>query len=378
MNKHYRNLFDIPKDVVYFNVAGNSPQLKKSTEALMRGSAEKAHPWKKTPNQFFDLAEKIRTLAAEIFGGESEGYAIVPSASYGISTAARIVEKTIKPNENIILMQEEFPSNVLPWRRVSKETGARIKTIRRPKDNNWTRAILAGITNETKVIAISPCHWTDGTIVDLHKIKSECEEVNSLLVVDATQMLGGHPIDIEKLEPDFLVAAGYKWLLSPYGFSLMYAGKKMRSQRPLEESWLARENSEDFANLVNYNDTYLPGARRFDMGEKNTATILPAVIAAFEQIKEWGIENISSHLKIINGQIIQKFEQKGFIVPDKKYLSPHLFGVYTEEERVSDIVKNLTERNVFISRRGNALRISPHLHNTERDVETFIRCIDRI
>ncbi|MDH5718250.1 MAG: aminotransferase class V-fold PLP-dependent enzyme [Spirochaetia bacterium] len=378
MNKNYRNLFDIPEDIAYFNVAGNSPQLKKSTEALINGVVEKANPWNKKPSQFFDLAEKIRVLASKTFGGKSQGYAIVPSASYGISTAARIIEKTIKPNENIILMEEEFPSNVLPWRRVSKETGAKIKTIQRPKDNNWTRAILAGITNETKVTAISPCHWTDGTIVDLHKIKLKCEQINSLLVLDATQMLGASPIDIEKIDPDFLVAAGYKWLLSPYGFSLMYVSKRMRGERPLEESWLARENSEDFANLINYNDNYLPGARRYDMGEKNTATILPAVITAFEQINEWGIKNISNHLKAINGQIIQKFEQKGFMVPARKYLSTHMFGVYTEEDRISGIIKNLTENNVFISRRGNALRISPHLHITERDIETFIRCLDRI
>jgi len=72
------------------------------------------------------------------------------------------------------------------------------------------------------------------------------------------------------------VAAGYKWLLGPYGFGLLYVSEQWREARPLEETWLARKNAMDFTALVKYSDTYMPGARRFDVGEKCTATIRPA------------------------------------------------------------------------------------------------------
>ena len=78
-----------------------------------------------------------------------------------------------------------------------------------------------------------------------------------MLVVDASQSLGAVPFSIAQVEPDFLVAAGYKWLLCPYGFAVLYVSERWRNARPLEESWLARERAEDFANLVRYSDTYM-------------------------------------------------------------------------------------------------------------------------
>ena len=87
--------------------------------------------------------------------------------------------------------------------------------------------------------------------------------------------------------------------------------EQWRSARPLEETWLARSNA-----LVKYSDTYMPGARKFDVGEKCTATILPSVIAALEQIKAWGVENIAASLSTINSTIANHLEQLGFQLPN--------------------------------------------------------------
>jgi len=174
--KTYRHLFDIPDEVAYFNCAGNSPQLKESTRRLEEGARSKGKPWMRTPNQFFNLAEKVRELAAKTFGGDPDGYAVIPAASYGISTAARIAERFFQPGDAMLVMAEEFPSNVLPWKRVVKETGANLITVPRPVDNNWTREIIEHINEKTKVVAISPCHWTDGTLVDFVKIREICRQ----------------------------------------------------------------------------------------------------------------------------------------------------------------------------------------------------------
>ncbi len=107
-------------------------------------------------------------------------------------------------------------------------------------------------------------------------------------MVDATQSLGAMPFSVDQIKPDFLVAAGYKWLLCPYGFSLMFVAEKWRDSRPLEESWQARENAEDFASLVNYSGKYMAGARRFDVGEKCTPTILPGCNCSFGTVKSLG------------------------------------------------------------------------------------------
>ena len=298
-----RDLFDIPENIAYFNCAYNSPLLKDSTKRLYTGVDSKSHPWERTPADFFNDAEVVRQLSSEIFGGNSDGFAIVPSASYGLSTASRILETTLTKEDSILVVAEEFPSVVLPLKRVANETGAKLNTVETPKDGNWTNAILKRIDSDVKVVAISSCHWTNGAYIDLLSIRKRCDELNAILIVDATQTLGAMPFSIDEIKPDFLVAAGYKWLLCPYGFSLLYVDEKWRNERPLEETWIARKNAEDFTNLVNYSDIYMKGSRRFEVGEKCTPTILPGAIAALEQIKKWGVVNISQSLLDINHQI---------------------------------------------------------------------------
>ena len=164
-------------------------------------------------------------------------------------------------------MAEEFPSNVLPWRRVAENTGATLTTVATPSDGDWTAAILDAIRPGIRVVALSHCHWTNGALLDLAPIGAACRRIGAIFVLDLTQSLGALPFDLAAVDPDFMVAAGYKWLLCPYGFGLMYVAPRWRDARPLEETWLARAHAEDFATLVNYSDVYRPGARRFDVGE---------------------------------------------------------------------------------------------------------------
>ena len=137
-----RELFDIPNDIAYFNCAYNSPLLLESTKRLHVGVDSKSHPWKRVPDDFFNDAETIRTLSSEIFGGDSDGYAVVPSASYALSTASRILETKLIKNDKILLVDEEFPSIVLPLKRVVKETGAIIKTILKPENGKVTEGSI--------------------------------------------------------------------------------------------------------------------------------------------------------------------------------------------------------------------------------------------
>lgn len=370
-----RHLFNIPEHIAYFNCAYNSPQLNAAAEALHSGVNMKSHPWERTPENFFNDAETIRQLAAELFGGDPDGYAVVPAASYGVSTAARAIEPLLRPSDRILIMTEEFPSNVFPWKRVCQETRAVINMIPRPEYKQSASAILEKIDDRVKVVAVSTCHWTNGANIDLAAIAQVCRAHGIILVVDATQTLGAVPFSMAEIQPDFLAAAGYKWLLCPYGFSLLYVAEKWRKSRPLEETWLARLHAEDFASLANYSDTYMPGARRFDVGEKCTPTILPGAIAALRQIKAWGTAEIAHTLAIINRTIAQELEQLGFQVPEESKRSPHMFGAFLPQKYNGNLVNELKREKIYISQRGNALRFAPHLHITDDDLARLRRAL---
>ena len=370
-----RHLFDIPKHIAYFNSAYNSPQLNESRQRLHEGVDSKSHPWNRSSESFFGDADKIRTLAAKLFGYTADGYAIVPAASYGVSSAARIIEPLLKKNDVILHVAEEFPSNVLPWKRLVKETSCTLATVDYPHDGDWTNAIINKLDKNIKVVAVSSCHWTNGALIDLERLGDACRANGSIFVVDATQSLGAMPLSVEKVKADFLVSSGYKWLLCPYGFSLLYVAEHWRNSRPLEETWLSRHNAGDFTALVKYSDDYMPGSQRFDVGEKCTATILPGAIAALEQILEWGVENVAHSLEKINDNIGINLEKLGFTLPHKSLRCPHMFGAILPTHFTGNLVSELKSRNIFVSQRGNSIRFAPHLHINDADVERLISAL---
>jgi selenocysteine lyase/cysteine desulfurase len=373
-----RRLFDIPDGIAYFNTAYIAPLLNASRDRLVAGAAAKSRPWERAPADFFADAERIRQLAAELFGGDADGYAIVPAASYGLSAAARAIEPTLGRGDRIVLMAEEFPSNVLPWRRVAQQTGAVVRTVAVPRDGDGTAAVLAELEHGASVAALSPCHWTNGSRLDLTVIGRACRAAEIALVLDATQFLGAAPIDLAAADPAFLVSAGYKWLLAPYGFGLAYVAPRWRDARPLEETWLARTGAENFAGLVNYSDTYMAGARRFDVGEKCTTTLLPGAIAALEQIRDWTIAGIGESLAAINARIQRQLEALGFALPPPNQRCPHMFGAELPDGVSGDIVGGLRKQGVYVSQRGSAIRFAPHLHVTETDIEQLLTALDEV
>jgi selenocysteine lyase/cysteine desulfurase len=363
-----RQLFDIPPDIAYFNCAYNAPQLNASRDALLAGARSKSHPWERTAADFFDNAETIRQLAAELFGGSAEGYAIVPSASYGMSSAARALEPQLNPGERILMLAHAFPSEYLPWQRVAAERGCTVEQVANPGNGEWSGALIARIERGVRAVVVPHCHWSHGARLDLAAIGRRCREYGVFLAIDATQSLGAMPLDIDTIDPDFLVAAGYKWLLAPYGFSLLYVAARWHGARPLEESWLARQGARDFAALADYSPHYQPGARRFDMGEKCIPTLLPGAIAALQQIREWGVEAISHRLAHINRHIAATLQQAGCELLPEAQRAPHILGIKLPAHSPADLLGKLTRKGIYISRRGDHLRIAPHLHIDARDI----------
>jgi selenocysteine lyase/cysteine desulfurase len=122
----------------------------------------------------------------------------------------------------------------------------------------------------------------------------------------------------------------------------------------------------------------LPGARRFDSGEKCTPTILPGAIAALEQIKKWGVSAIVNSLSAINMRIAVSLEELGFQLPDSSLRCPHILGAELPGHYKGNLVGELKSKNIYISQRGNSLRFAPHLYVSEIDVGRLLNILDDI
>lgn len=373
-----RHLFDIPEDVVYLNCAYNSPMLRLSADRLAEGAYRKCHPWNRSPASFFDEAEDFRAAVAGTLGAPADCVAIVPSASYGLSAAARALEPHVPDGREILLVENAFPSNVFPWLRLAEATGGRVVTVPTPPDLDWTVAVLDRIGVRTAVVALAQCHWTNGAWFDLERISDAARAVGAVLALDATQSLGAVPLDFDRIRPDFCVAAGYKWLLCPYGLSLMYVDPRWHDARPLEESWLARTGAEDFAALANYSHTYQAGARRFDVGQKSVPTLLPGGIAALRQLGDWGVAAVAESLRGINRSIVEAMSGFPLAPLPEAVRAPHLLGFTAEARLPDDLLARLASEKVYVSRRGASLRFAPHLHVTPNDLDRLRTAMSKV
>src|ERR687898_212234 len=146
-----RDLFEIPDNITYLNCAYMSPQPRRARDIGEWAVTRKSRPWEITPNDFFEDVEVVRTLFARLVGGDADGVAVVPSVSYGISVAAANVP--VREGEKIVILEDQFPSNVYPWRELASREGAKLATVPRPEDSDWTRALIEEIDAGTAVVA---------------------------------------------------------------------------------------------------------------------------------------------------------------------------------------------------------------------------------
>jgi selenocysteine lyase/cysteine desulfurase len=372
-----RHLFDIPEEVAYLNCAYMSPLMRRVRDAGCAGLERKAHPWEIAPADFFSGSDALRAAFAALVNARADDIAIVPAVSYGVSTAARNLP--LSRGQNVLMVEDQFPSNVYPWRERAREVGAGVRTVRRPPSGGWTRAVLEAMDGATAVVAIPQCHWTDGGLFDLERIGEACRSNGIALSLDVTQSLGVLPFDVQRIRPDFLSCAAYKWLLGPYSLGFLYASERwQREGRPIEHNWIHRKNAEDFARLVDYQDDFEPGARRFDVGERSNFALVPAAEAGLRQILEWGVENVCESIEAMADAIVERLRPLGLTALPRSERAPHYLGLQLASGLPANLLPQLAERNVYVSVRGSSIRVTPHLYNSDSDVDRLVEALETV
>jgi selenocysteine lyase/cysteine desulfurase len=360
-----RHLFAIPDDVAYLNCAYMAPQLRSVTAAGQAAVARKGEPWTIAPGDFFAGPEGLRAAFSELVGLDADGVALVPSVSYGAGVAA--ANLPVDAGQAVVVLGEQFPANVYPWRALAARREAALRTVARPDDDDWTTPLLAAIDAQTAIVAVPHCHWTDGGLVDLVAVRAACDAVGAALVVDASQSLGALPLTAR---PDVLLSVGYKWLLGPYSLGYAWFAPHLRDGVPLEETWYARAGSEDFAGLTDYVDEYQPGSRRYDVGEVANFALVPMAHAALDQLIAWGTDRIAATLRERTDDIVARAAAHGLGAAPRDRRAPHLLGLRLPASADPRTVATaLADRGVHVSVRGRSVRVSPHLWTTDSDVD---------
>ena len=377
--QNQKHLFSLNNGITYLNGAYMSPQLKAVEQIGIDYLQRKSQPSNILAADFFSEKEVLRSRFAQLISADDpQRIAILPSVSFGIGTAMKNI--AFEKGDEIVVLEEQFPSNYYTWQQLKLDLGVVVTTITAPallpgRGKRWNDQILEAISPKTKCVAVPIVHWADGTLFDMKAIREKTNEVGAYLIIDGTQSIGAMPFSVEEIKPDALICAGYKWLMGAYGLGVGYFGQRFDHGTPLDNNWMNHEDAEDFSNLVNYNDNFKPKAARYDIGESSNFIMVPMLAEGIKQLLTWTPQSIQDYCDSITKDAIEQLRQKACFIEEANHRGRHLFGIYLPKGSNMEVVKaKIADKNILVSIRGNAIRVSPNLYNSQEDLEKLVSC----
>src|SRR5262249_53580099 len=184
-------------------------------------------------------------------------------------------------------------------------------------------------------------------------------------------------MDVQRLDPDFVIFPTYKWLIGPYGRAFMYVAKRHQEGIPLEQTAPGRrdvraENDVYFADL-----SYVGDARRFDMGERDHFISLEMAAIGMEMMAEWGTGPITQRLAMLTARIAAGLRDAGVNLPEQKFRAPHILSLAFAGGMPAELIEGLASEDVYVAPRLGRMRISPHVYNDEVDADRFVAVLVR-
>lgn len=370
----YRSEFADFEGVTYLDAAGQGPLPLKSARA-----SQAALEWKKLPNrlpesEYFGLPDRIRELLARLMHGEADEFAITSGASSGMMIVASSFDW--KPQDEVLLGRGEFPAHFSTFMPFADSGRLRAKIVT-PRDR-FLRAsdYIEQFTPHTRMISASLVRFDDGALLDAQNLAVACRKAGVLLLLDMSQCACGIPINLHEIGADFAVSSGYKWLLSPYGTGFFWVRREsMERLRPGPFYWKALEGARNFHALSLDHFAPVAGASRWDAPETAAFTNLAAMQASLELIERIGIEAIAEHNRRLIAQLVERLPRDSCVLKspaDAANRGSFICIAARKPERTKEFYERLRGGQVIVSLRENALRISPYLYNTERDIAKLI------
>jgi selenocysteine lyase/cysteine desulfurase len=377
-----RALFEMPRDICYLNAASYSPLPLKTQEAARAAVGRKGTPWTLDAGFANGQNERARAAAARLIDADPADIALIPSVSYGVATAAKVL--TIDRGVRVLVLEDDHSSPVLEWQTRADAQGFAVETIRRPDDGDWTSAVLAAIERSgappVGLASISSVHWSDGGLVDIEKAGAALRQRGAAFLIDATQSAGVLAMDVRGLDPDFVIFPTYKWLLGPYGRTFLYIARRHQGGIPLEQTSFGRRDVRA-ENAVYFTDlSYRPDARRFDMGERDHFISMEMASIGMEMMAEWGASAVAQRLLMLTERIAEGLRGISVSVPEPRFRAPHILSLSFknlgfEDGMPTGLIEGLATEDIYVAARLGRMRISPHVYNDEADADRFVTAL---
>jgi selenocysteine lyase/cysteine desulfurase len=372
-----QDCFSLPDATRYLNSAGQALRLRSVQAAGETALRNSATPWRLSMSDWLQRPERVRASAARLLGVSADCLALQGSVAYGMRLAAELLP--LSRGQTVLVLADEHPSCTAAWRAACERQGAHLLPLRSTVGQSRADTVMNAIDHRCAVLALPACHWHDGGQLDLARIAQRARDVGAALLIDATQAWGVLPIDVSALDPDMVVAAGHKWLLGTPGLAYAYIAPRHHAAEPLEQYAFARAGGETFPAVDADPLRYRDGARRFDAAGIYNSLSLAMAEPALRQLAFWHAEALRSHLGMWQDVLRSALHDHGLDRYWRHADSPHISSLDTGRD-TAQLAARLHDQGFIVAARGDALRISPHIHSSSADAEalavTLSRCMD--
>ena len=353
---------DIPacESCAYLNTGASGPAPASVVEAV--NEAQRRHEFDACGTDHYtaaaELADAARNAIAGYLGARPEDVALVESTGDGISRVANAVE--FDSGDRVVRTDFEHPSGVLPWRRLG-ESGVEVTTISCP-DGRLPMDAYREAVEGARLVCLSSESWLHGTRLPVREAVEIAHDAGALVVVDAVQTVGQHPIDVEAWGADAVCASGHKWLLGPWGTGFLYAAPDaIDSFRPRHIGY----NSA--VDPTGDGLEYKPNATRFEISTRSLAPYA-GLVEAIDTLEAIGFGTIESRVERLTDRL-----KAGL---GDRCLSPEGYEsglvAFDVEDTETFLARADSEGVVVRELPSGAVRASVHAFNTAEEIDALL------
>ncbi len=358
---------------------------------LYRGAADRAvelirdqehHGSVNFVNYYLEEQEAAKVTIAQLMRTRAEDIAIVKNTSEALSMVAN--GYPFVAGDEVITFANEYPANFYPWK-LQEKRGVKLRLIpKMPYPADLPDEVFGGfslealertITSRTRVIALSHVQFTSGFAADLKPIAAWCRDREIDLVVDAAQSLGCMPVYPEELGIAAVASAGWKWLHGPFGIGVFYTSAAFREKLALTQ--VGAETMQQGFAFTDLSWNPHPSAKRFEYSSSPIALTSALNTVVREVHNRYTPEAIFAEILRLQDHFLQKLDNPGLVplVWDRRNRSG-ILSVYCPD--LEEVMTRLQEARIISTPRGGLLRVAPHFHNTEEDLEHLAGVLNSI
>jgi len=360
----------------YFNHAAVGPWPLCAAEAVQQFAEENAQRGPTGYSQWIKREERLREHLVMLLSAPSvDDIALLKNTTECISTVAWGLDW--KRGDNVVVLEGEFPSNLLPWLAQS-ERGVKVRRVDPRETENAEAGLISAMDENTRLLAVSSVRWSDGFRLNLKTLGKACRNRDILFLVDAIQQLGALRLDVESCHIDFLAADAHKWLLGPEGVAVFYTSQQARPLLALrQQGWHMYDNPFHF-NRTDW--TPAATARRFEAGSPNSLGQV-AMNASLELLLETGLAEVEKRVLSNTGALVDGLRQIPGVAIQSDTRSDRRSGIVNfnaEQLTPARIHAALMQRSIYCTVRGPGVRLSPHFYQGEAEIEPVVSHIAEV